>query len=617
MGYQALLFCPDDKTARTVTQVLSELEFTVEACIEPFAAVKKLMGQHFDAVVVDCDNEQNATLLFKSARNSTSNQTSLAVAVVEGQAGVAKAFRIGANLVLTKPINIEQAKGTLRVARGLLRKSDPTKPGSATTTGSFAVPTPPLVAAPTAPTAPAPPKPAVPRPPLGGAKPAAVVAPKPVAPVATALPPKPQPPAPSVPKPAAPAAWPAAASVAAKPTPLATNETPAAHAPEYPVAPAAPVAPPALYSAAVATPAAPRVSAPAPTSEFKPPASNRLSASMAGGTASAPAPALEPPTPKIEEKPAHAAEDLFEKPSEAAPSEPAAYVGSAPSFTFGGATAEPESSGGSKKAIIGIAALLLIVAGGYFGWSHFKGTSSSTAQPVNISSAPVSTPAAPTPKPTAAQPAPATIATTTPAPVSQPDITLGTSPNSSDDENESGTGGKNSRPTTKAVNTASAPAKPDAAEISEAPALVVKGGKVPKVESKPIATPDAPAPSLIGMGTSAGAPLPNLGTTETGLKPVLQTLSVSQGVSQGLLYKKVAPSYPPNALRMHVEGTVELLATISKEGNITHIKVLNGDPQLARAASDAVKQWKYKPYLLNGEPLEIQTGVTVNFKLPH
>src|SRR3954453_12126504 len=143
MGYTALLFCPEEKTARTVTQVLSELEFTVEACTEPFAAVKKLMGQHFDAVVVDCDNEQNATLLFKSARNSTSNQTSLAVAVVEGQAGVAKAFRIGANLVLTKPINIEQAKGTLRVARGLLRKAEPAKPGlPAASAPAAAVPAP-------------------------------------------------------------------------------------------------------------------------------------------------------------------------------------------------------------------------------------------------------------------------------------------------------------------------------------------------------------------------------------------------------------------------------------------------------------------------------------------
>src|SRR6204780_1264836 len=127
MGYQALLFWPDEKTARTVTQVLSDLEFTIEACIEPFAAVKKLMGQHFDALVVDCENEQNATLLFKSARNSESNQNSLAVAVVEGQAGGAKAFRIGANLVLTKPINVEQSKGTLRVARGLLRKADASK----------------------------------------------------------------------------------------------------------------------------------------------------------------------------------------------------------------------------------------------------------------------------------------------------------------------------------------------------------------------------------------------------------------------------------------------------------------------------------------------------------
>src|SRR5437868_6289931 len=136
MGYSALLFCPEEKAARTVTQVLSELKFSVNSCNEPFAAVKKLMAGHFDAVVVDCDNEQNATLLFKSARNSTSNQTSLAVAVVEGQAGVAKAFRIGANLVLTKPINVEQAKGTLRVARGLLRKgSESAKSSPAATAG--------------------------------------------------------------------------------------------------------------------------------------------------------------------------------------------------------------------------------------------------------------------------------------------------------------------------------------------------------------------------------------------------------------------------------------------------------------------------------------------------
>ncbi len=159
MGYQALLFCPDERTARTVTQVLSELDFAVIPCTEPFAAVKKLMGEHFDAVVVDCDNEQNATLLFKSARNAPNNQSSLAVAVVEGQTGVARAFRIGANLVLTKPVNVEQAKGTLRVARGLLRKSEAAKPatGAATAAVKSAAPVPEpskLVPPPTIPPAP-------------------------------------------------------------------------------------------------------------------------------------------------------------------------------------------------------------------------------------------------------------------------------------------------------------------------------------------------------------------------------------------------------------------------------------------------------------------------------
>lgn len=100
-------------------------------------------------------------------------------------------------------------------------------------------------------------------------------------------------------------------------------------------------------------------------------------------------------------------------------------------------------------------------------------------------------------------------------------------------------------------------------------------------------------------------------------KPILQTLNISQGVSQGLLIKKVQPIYPQNALAMHVEGAVELLATVSKTGSISAVKVLKGDSLLARAASDAVRQWKYKPYQLNGEPVEIQTQITINFKLPH
>jgi protein TonB len=99
-------------------------------------------------------------------------------------------------------------------------------------------------------------------------------------------------------------------------------------------------------------------------------------------------------------------------------------------------------------------------------------------------------------------------------------------------------------------------------------------------------------------------------------RPMPQTVKVSQGVSQGLLIKKVQPAYPLQAMNMHVQGSVQLQATISKDGSISNVKSLSGDSLLARAAMDAVRQWKYKPYYLNGEPVEIQTQITVNFKLP-
>jgi protein TonB len=80
--------------------------------------------------------------------------------------------------------------------------------------------------------------------------------------------------------------------------------------------------------------------------------------------------------------------------------------------------------------------------------------------------------------------------------------------------------------------------------------------------------------------------------------------------------KRVAPTYPPAAKQMHVQGAVQVEANISKDGNISGVKLLSGDATLGRAAMDAVRQWKYKPYVLNGEPIEIQTQITVIFKLP-
>jgi CheY-like chemotaxis protein len=379
MGYQALLFCPDEKIARTVTQVLSELEFTVESSVEPFAAVKKLMAEHFDAVVVDCDNDQNASLLFKSARNSAINQASLAVAVVEGQAGVAKAFRIGANLVLTKPINVEQAKGTLRVARGLLRKGDAAKPS-----------------APVA-TTPVPPKPAS-TVPAAPARPATLAA-------ATAV--KPRPAAPPISKPAA--------SVPAKPLIQTT------------VAAAASSANPAAAKAATETAGAQQAvksGLPADSATKPPSTLNTASASSQSGSgaASAPAPAREVVAPASEaaapgeskstaslptvspdktysekiavesvaaEKPADAI-SADTNPSASTAAESAA---STSTFTFGGANLpEKSENAGSKKIFLGIAAVVFLVCAIYFGWTQLH-DSVPAAAPTQTSSAPTKAPA--------------------------------------------------------------------------------------------------------------------------------------------------------------------------------------------------------------------------------
>jgi TonB family protein len=590
MGYQALLFCPDEKIARTVTQVLSELEFAVESCVEPFAAVKKLMAEHFDAVVVDCDNDQNASLLFKSARNSATNQASLAVAVVEGQAGVAKAFRIGANLVLTKPINVEQAKGTLRVARGLLRKGEAAKPAGAP------IPTTPVPPRATSAAPAAPARPAT----LSAANAAKRrAAAPPISATAASAPPTFQ----------SQAAVSAPASSASAASAKAVTENTA-------------IEPPATSAPLSDSYLAPEVKAASPI--------NTGSATFGCGAASAPAPTREAEELVIEEvapvesTPAIAAPDKI---SDANQKKDDAASPVAPSFTFGGANLPERSVGsGSTKIFLAIAAAVLLVVAGYFGWTQLhEKTSTPAFVPKPTSSATVTT-AAPS-RPSPIQPA-ASSAASSPGSLT----TLGQTPaadalppanNLASDDSASGTddadvpAANSKRSSSAAPSTKqTAPSSKPAAQPDAPAPIILKNGSVKS--SPKSAASDASAPSMVGLaaGGSDGS-LSNLVAGDHAAKPILQTLTISQGVSQGLLLKKVQPVYPPNALRMRTEGAVKLLATVGKTGSITVVKVLSGEPLLGQAAMEAVKQWKYKPYLLNGEPVEIQTEVTINFKLPN
>ncbi|HVP50998.1 MAG TPA: TonB family protein [Terriglobales bacterium] len=92
-------------------------------------------------------------------------------------------------------------------------------------------------------------------------------------------------------------------------------------------------------------------------------------------------------------------------------------------------------------------------------------------------------------------------------------------------------------------------------------------------------------------------------------------IRVSAGVQEGNLINRVTPLYPAIAKAARIAGTVVIQAEISKQGTIENLRVLSGHPMLVQSALDAVKQWRYKPYLLNGEPVPVETTITVNFTL--
>jgi TonB family protein len=587
MKYNALLFCPDEKTARVVTQVLSDLEFRVEPCNEPFAAVKKLMAEHFDAIVVDCDSEQNAALLFKSAHNSGSNQSSLAVAVVEGQAGVAKAFRIGANLVLTKPINVEQSKGTLRVARGLLRKTEGAKPASAM------------------PAAPATSRPVTSidakrasAPQVSEPKPATLpvqAPPSPIPAVSASLfdveaepTPKPEPTE--------------AALLESMPDPIPTSATTR----EYPWQPISkPAAEPMATALRHAAEATGRSEVDPPTSKILPsPASVpdapmiRSTTSMASGQAAATAPAKIAPEPHQE----------AEMPQV-----------EAPVFASLGATSDDHASGGGKKTILIAAAVLVAAAAvAYVGWTKMHPATNGTPSAQTLTAPPPATqvqaPAPPTLQPSASpaqdvaktKPSPST----SQLPVEQgPDITLST------------TDTHPPAPKKSSSIVASNPAVKTPEDTDAPTPMVVKNEVSDPAPANPAAQDPVqpPTPGSLGVATNGNDQALSgiIGTTTTNLpRQAPQQLKISQGVSQGLLVKTVDPVYPQQARQMRLQGAVELLANVGKDGNITAVKLISGDSILARAAIDAVKQWKYKPYYLDDQPVEIQTQITVKFKLP-
>lgn len=626
MALQSLLLCPEEKTARVLSRVLSELEIGMEQCTEPFDAVKKLMRQRYDAVIVDWENEANATLVLKNARMSPANKTSLAVAIVEGQTSVRNAFRAGANFVLYKPISLEQAKTSLRAARALMQRG--AEAAAKSQGGEAAQGGPSLV-----------PPQNFPAGANSQSSQAFSSSPRlaPVTPIST-----PSQPASAPTMSATDASWGQAGTAAAPAkesqspieelrnlagnvldkfqgakdvSPKATTVVDARFADSKTVKSfpgttpksdedgdfykldldADPSAPSKAKPAGKVTEARvsvkPQVESPRPST---PPAGEK-----AKGT--------EPELASIAEPLGKRAVSTFDEVRNRVAAQGARAVPS----VFDAPAAEEGSGGFPKPVLLGVAGFL-VVAAIVFTIIHFRSTSSPQTVAQQEQSAP------------AQQQAPAAVMST-PTPT---EVTVEPVPQVPPVKSEFKTGKEVlAKPSAGKAAPQSAAAMQQA-DVKPAPVDENTADSEPEVTVHKLAAPakakqqpqpevaEAAPPSLGALGSTPDTDAVGgiVGTPVAVPKLVApDRVRVSQGVSQGMLLHMVKPQYPATARAMRLQGAVLLDALIGKDGAVKNLKTVKGHPVLAKAALDAVKQWRYKPYLLNDQPVEVETQITVNF----
>jgi protein TonB len=340
------------------------------------------------------------------------------------------------------------------------------------------------------------------------------------------------------------------------------------------------------------------------------------------GSAAAPAPAKE-----IVGTPAKAnriVESKVAEPSATIPQAIATDESTAPAFSYTSTSDAPSfaalgeedssESGGKKKIMIAAVVVLALAALGYVGYETFNKPAPAVRHAVDAPQDSGQQPALrPMSSPVVSSPAL--------APSNTPDRASTTGPSSTPkiaataSREKPSAGAANSAPIRIASSggTNSSTDSAPAPKQTEAPLRVKSNG----TRKQSAADESAPQlPSELALASATENKLTGLISSSTPALPKapLTTIKVSQGVSQGLLIKRVSPVYPHAALAIHAQGAVQIEATVNKEGRVVNPKVLSGDAVLAQAAIEAVRQWRYKPYYLDGEPVEIKTQITVKFK---
>ena len=152
-----------------------------------------------------------------------------------------------------------------------------------------------------------------------------------------------------------------------------------------------------------------------------------------------------------------------------------------------------------------------------------------------------------------------------------------------------------------------------------APKVIPKEVKIIKEEAAPdvMGTAGGVPGGVPGgqMGGVIGGVIGGVGAAPPPPKPTQTRIRQGGAVTAASLVNKVNPTYPPLARQTRISGTVRLHAIISKDGSVQQLEVISGHPLLVQSALDAVRQWRYRPTLLNGEPVEVDTTIDVIFSL--
>ncbi|HKU20671.1 MAG TPA: TonB family protein [Terriglobales bacterium] len=587
MAFKSLLLSKDADLVQTLSRLLKDLDIAVEPCSEPFAAAKRLMDQHFDAILVDCEDEQGAGWVLQSARMATASKKSITIAIVGGQSASRGGPRAGENFVIQKPIVLKQVESTLRAARGLMGDGGVVPRLEAPVSGSGVL-------------AERPPVP-VPAPVLhvaatGQGRPPAELFDELTA-ALDRLGPQ------AAPAKAAPVAASSGAAAAAAPAwekPGPPVAEPASPRPE-------PLAPPVLRPAQQAWPGL----ASPPTAAAKPevPAVLPLAATSAEMK-----PSVRPAQDQVRSN--NALDDVRRRMSTAAPPAWRTDVEERqepPAPRFSTLAIDEPRRGFPFKAV---AVAMVLVSLALFAYSWYRGRN--TNPPANGAQAPVTQPPPKALAPNSSTQEPAAVSSGGDRDASAAAMAEGSS--SQDTLAPAIAAPKPSKTASEDKTQASVTAPDTTTDVGLPPApLVVEGGRLHSSTSSAKEEVQVKPPSLDAV---ANAGQPGLGVMSPAAlnvpklaAPVPQRIKVSQGVTQGLLVRQVKPQYPTMARETRVEGDVVLAAVIGKDGTVRDLKAVSGPAMLIASAIHAVRQWRYKPYLLNGEPVEVETEIKLQFRL--